>query len=129
MLGEAILRGTPIERRPATQQRLAAKGRHKPIILAQLNRPASTSTRRTRQKDKKVRRGAGASCQNVATELSHRINGFEGQWFFRTMRDRDAGKLGPITRERTEKYNQLTLADYRADLKERWPAFALFMAN
>ncbi len=54
-----------------------------------------------------------------ATELSHRCNGFEGQWFFRTMRDRDADKLGPITKERTAKYDGLTLADYRADLKER----------
>src|SRR6202050_982203 len=72
---------------------------------------------RTRHNDKKV--GAlEAELPNVS-ELSHRINGFEGQWFFRTMRDRDADKLGPITRERTEKYNQLTLADYRADLKER----------
>jgi Asp-tRNA(Asn)/Glu-tRNA(Gln) amidotransferase A subunit family amidase len=53
------------------------------------------------------------------TELSHRINGWEGRWFFRVMRDRDASKLGPITRERTEKYDGLTLAQYRADLKER----------
>jgi len=53
------------------------------------------------------------------TELSHRINGWEGRWFFRSMRDRDANKLGPITRERTEKYDGLTLAEYRADLKER----------
>jgi Asp-tRNA(Asn)/Glu-tRNA(Gln) amidotransferase A subunit family amidase len=35
------------------------------------------------------------------------------------MRDRDASKLGPITRQRTEKYDKLTLAEYRADLKER----------
>jgi Asp-tRNA(Asn)/Glu-tRNA(Gln) amidotransferase A subunit family amidase len=54
-----------------------------------------------------------------ATELSHRCNGWEARWFFRTMRDRDAGKLGPITRERVDKYETLTLADYRADLKER----------
>jgi Asp-tRNA(Asn)/Glu-tRNA(Gln) amidotransferase A subunit family amidase len=53
------------------------------------------------------------------TELSQRCNGFEAQWFFRTMRDRDADKLGPITRERTQKFDSLTLADYRADLKER----------
>ena len=72
---------------------------------------------RTRHNDKKVA-VLEAELPNV-TELSHRINGFEGQWFFRTMRDRDASKLGPITRERTEKYNALTLADYRADLKER----------
>jgi Asp-tRNA(Asn)/Glu-tRNA(Gln) amidotransferase A subunit family amidase len=53
------------------------------------------------------------------TELSHRINGWEGRWFFRTMRERDASKLGPITRERTDKYDDLTLAQYRADLTER----------
>jgi Asp-tRNA(Asn)/Glu-tRNA(Gln) amidotransferase A subunit family amidase len=53
------------------------------------------------------------------TELSHRCNGFEGQWFFRTMRERGADKLGPITRERTYKYDKLTLAEYRADIKER----------
>jgi Asp-tRNA(Asn)/Glu-tRNA(Gln) amidotransferase A subunit family amidase len=54
-----------------------------------------------------------------AQELSHRCNGFEAQWFFRTMRDRDASKLGTITRQRTEKSDKLTLAEYRADLKER----------
>jgi Asp-tRNA(Asn)/Glu-tRNA(Gln) amidotransferase A subunit family amidase len=54
-----------------------------------------------------------------AAELSHRINGFEGQWFFRVMRDRDQSLLGPITRERTGKYDRLTLAEYRADLAER----------
>jgi Asp-tRNA(Asn)/Glu-tRNA(Gln) amidotransferase A subunit family amidase len=53
------------------------------------------------------------------TELSHRINGWETRWFFRTMRDRDASKLGPITAERADKYEDLTLAGYRADLKER----------
>ena len=54
-----------------------------------------------------------------ATELSHRCNGFEAQWFFRTMRERGADKLGPITLERTYKYDKLTLAEYRADIKER----------
>ena len=56
---------------------------------------------------------------STRTELSHRCNGFEGQWFFRIMRDRDASKLGRITLERTDKYDDLTLAEYRADLKER----------
>jgi Asp-tRNA(Asn)/Glu-tRNA(Gln) amidotransferase A subunit family amidase len=72
---------------------------------------------KTRHEDKIV-----AALENElpkVTELSHRCNGFEGQWFFRTMRDRGADKLGPITRERTLKYDHLTLADYRADLKER----------
>jgi Asp-tRNA(Asn)/Glu-tRNA(Gln) amidotransferase A subunit family amidase len=72
---------------------------------------------RTRHNDKKVA-ALEAELPKV-TELSHRINGFEGQWFFRTMRERDDGKLGPITRERTDKFDRLTLADYRADLKER----------
>jgi Asp-tRNA(Asn)/Glu-tRNA(Gln) amidotransferase A subunit family amidase len=72
---------------------------------------------RTRHNDKKVA-ALEAELPSV-TELSHRLNGFEGQWFFRTMRDRDVGKLGAITRQRTEKYDRLTLADYRADLKER----------
>jgi Asp-tRNA(Asn)/Glu-tRNA(Gln) amidotransferase A subunit family amidase len=72
---------------------------------------------RTRHNDKSV----AALEQELAkaTELSHRCNGWETRWFFRTMRDRDAGKLGPITRERADKYETLTLADYRADLAER----------
>jgi Asp-tRNA(Asn)/Glu-tRNA(Gln) amidotransferase A subunit family amidase len=72
---------------------------------------------KTRHDDKTV--AALESELPKVTELSHRCNGFEGQWFFRTMRDRGADKLGPITRERTLKYDHLTLADYRADLKER----------
>jgi len=72
---------------------------------------------RTRHNDKSVA-ALEAELPKV-TELSHRCNGFEGQWFFRTMRDRGIDKLGPITRERTFKYDRLTLADYRADLKER----------
>jgi Asp-tRNA(Asn)/Glu-tRNA(Gln) amidotransferase A subunit family amidase len=72
---------------------------------------------RTRHNDKSV---AALEKDLVnAAELSHRCNGFEGQWFFRVMRDRDASKVGLITRQRTEKYDGLTLADYRADLKER----------
>jgi Asp-tRNA(Asn)/Glu-tRNA(Gln) amidotransferase A subunit family amidase len=72
---------------------------------------------RTRHNDKTVAvLEAELPC---VTELSHRLNGFEGQWFFRGMRDRDVSKLGPITRQRTEKYDGLTLADYRADLEER----------
>jgi Asp-tRNA(Asn)/Glu-tRNA(Gln) amidotransferase A subunit family amidase len=55
----------------------------------------------------------------AAQDLSHRCNGFEAQWFFRGMRERDASKLGPITRARAEKYDNATLAQYRADLKER----------
>jgi Asp-tRNA(Asn)/Glu-tRNA(Gln) amidotransferase A subunit family amidase len=72
---------------------------------------------KTRRNDKAV--AALESELPQVTELSHRLNGFEGQWFFRVMRDRDVKKLGPITRERTEKYDGVTLADYRADLAER----------
>jgi Asp-tRNA(Asn)/Glu-tRNA(Gln) amidotransferase A subunit family amidase len=61
-----------------------------------------------------------------AAELSHRCNGWEGRWFFRTMRERDAAKLGRITMERADKYENLTLAQYRADLKERARIRALY---
>jgi Asp-tRNA(Asn)/Glu-tRNA(Gln) amidotransferase A subunit family amidase len=74
-------------------------------------------TIRTRHDDKDV-----AALENElpnAAELSHRCNGWEGRWFFRVMCDRGESKMGPITRERTHKYDGLTLADYRADIKER----------
>ena len=54
-----------------------------------------------------------------AQELSHRCNGWETRWFFRTMRDRDATKLSRAILQRAQKYEDLTLADHRADLKER----------
>jgi len=54
-----------------------------------------------------------------AQELSHRCNGWEARWFLRSMRDRDIGKLSRTIRERTQKYEDLTLAEHRADLKER----------
>jgi len=54
-----------------------------------------------------------------ATELSHQCNGWENRWFYRAMRDRDAGKLSRIFLERSEKYENLTLDQHRADLKER----------
>src|SRR5580692_6003953 len=72
---------------------------------------------RTRHNDKKVA-ALEAELPSV-TELSHRINGWEGRWFFRCMRDRDVNKMGPITRERVDKYEDVTLAQHRADLKER----------
>jgi Asp-tRNA(Asn)/Glu-tRNA(Gln) amidotransferase A subunit family amidase len=72
---------------------------------------------RTRHNDKKV--AALESELPKVTELSHRCNGWEGRWFFRTMRDRDINKMGPITRERVDKYEDLTLTQHRADLKER----------
>ena len=54
-----------------------------------------------------------------ATELSHRCNGWETRWFLRDMRDRDSSKLSRNIMERAEKYEDLTLAQHRADLKER----------
>jgi Asp-tRNA(Asn)/Glu-tRNA(Gln) amidotransferase A subunit family amidase len=72
---------------------------------------------RTRHNDKKVA-ALEAELPKV-TELSHRINGWEGRWFFRCMRDRDINKMGPITRERVDKYEDVTLEQHRADLKER----------
>jgi Asp-tRNA(Asn)/Glu-tRNA(Gln) amidotransferase A subunit family amidase len=72
---------------------------------------------RTRHNDKTVS-ALEAELPSV-TELSHRINGWEGRWFFRCMRDRDVNKMGPITRERVDKYDDVTLAQHRADLKER----------
>jgi len=72
---------------------------------------------RTRHDDKNI---AALEAELVnAAELSHRCNGWEARWFFRTMRERGVDKMGPITRERVDKYEHLTLADYRADLKER----------
>jgi Asp-tRNA(Asn)/Glu-tRNA(Gln) amidotransferase A subunit family amidase len=72
---------------------------------------------RTRHNDDKV-----AALENDlvhAAELSHRCNGWETRWFFRAMRDRDAAKLSRNVMERAQKYDDLTLAEHRADLKER----------
>ena len=72
---------------------------------------------RTRHNDDKV---AVLETELVdAQELSHRCNGWETRWFFRTMRDRDATKLSRAILERAQKYQVLTLAEHRADLKER----------
>ncbi len=54
-----------------------------------------------------------------AAELSHRCNGWETRWFFRAMRERDAAKLSRNITERSQKYEELTLAEHRSDLKER----------
>jgi len=53
------------------------------------------------------------------TELSHRCNGWEMRWFIRTMRERDAGALSRNILERAQRYEDMTLTDHRADLKER----------
>jgi Asp-tRNA(Asn)/Glu-tRNA(Gln) amidotransferase A subunit family amidase len=54
-----------------------------------------------------------------AAELSHRCNGWETRWFFHTMRERDAGALSRSITERANRYEDMTLADYRASLEER----------
>jgi len=72
---------------------------------------------RTRHNDDKV---AALETDLIhAAELSHRCNGWETRWFFRTMRERDAAKLSRAILERAQKYEDLTLAEHRADLKER----------
>jgi Asp-tRNA(Asn)/Glu-tRNA(Gln) amidotransferase A subunit family amidase len=72
---------------------------------------------RTRQNDDKV--AAHETDLLNAAELSHRCNGWETRWFLRSMRDRDAAKLSRNVTERAQKYEDLTLADHRADLRER----------
>ena len=72
---------------------------------------------RTRHNDDKI-----AALENDlvhAAELSHRCNGWETRWFFRTMRERDAGSLSRAILERAQQYEDLTLAEHRADLKDR----------
>ncbi len=72
---------------------------------------------RTRHNDDKV--AALETDLRNAAELSHRCNGFETRWFFRAMRERDAGKLSRNITERAQKYEDMTLTDHHADLKER----------
>jgi Asp-tRNA(Asn)/Glu-tRNA(Gln) amidotransferase A subunit family amidase len=72
---------------------------------------------RTRNNDKKAA-ALEAELPQV-TELSHRCNGWENRWFLHSMRDRDASKLSRNIMERAEKYEDLTLDQHRADLKER----------
>jgi len=72
---------------------------------------------RTRHNDDKV---AALETDLVnAMELSHRCNGWETRWFIRTMRERDADALSRNILERAQRYEDMTLADHRADLKER----------
>jgi Asp-tRNA(Asn)/Glu-tRNA(Gln) amidotransferase A subunit family amidase len=54
-----------------------------------------------------------------AAELSHRCNGWEARWFINDMRARDESKLSDLIMDRSRKYENLTLAEHRADLKER----------
>jgi Asp-tRNA(Asn)/Glu-tRNA(Gln) amidotransferase A subunit family amidase len=72
---------------------------------------------RTRNNDDKV---AALETDLVnAMELSHRCNGWEMRWFIRAMRERDAGALSRNILERAQRYEDMTLTDHRADLKER----------
>jgi Asp-tRNA(Asn)/Glu-tRNA(Gln) amidotransferase A subunit family amidase len=72
---------------------------------------------RSRHNDKQV---AALEAELVnATELSHRCNGWEARWFLRTMKDKDASKLSRLLLDRTERFETLTLAEHRANLKER----------
>ena len=72
---------------------------------------------RTRQNDDKV--AAHETDLLNAAELSHRCNGWETRWFLRSMRDRNAVQLSRNVMERARKYEDLTIADHRADLRER----------
>jgi Asp-tRNA(Asn)/Glu-tRNA(Gln) amidotransferase A subunit family amidase len=72
---------------------------------------------RTRHNDDKV---AALETDLVnAMELSHRCNGWETRWFIRTMRERDAAALSRSILDRAQRYEDMTLADHRADLRER----------
>jgi Asp-tRNA(Asn)/Glu-tRNA(Gln) amidotransferase A subunit family amidase len=71
----------------------------------------------TRRNDDKV--AALESDLVNAAELSHRCNGWETRWFLHSLEDRDASKLSQKLMERAVMYEGLTLADHRADLKER----------
>jgi len=72
---------------------------------------------RSRQNDDKV--AALETALLNAAELSHRCNGWETRWFLHSMVKRDASKLSRNILDRSRKYEDLTLADHRADLKER----------
>jgi Asp-tRNA(Asn)/Glu-tRNA(Gln) amidotransferase A subunit family amidase len=72
---------------------------------------------RTRHNDEQV--AALETDLADAAELSHRCNGWETRWFFHAMRERDAGALSRSITERANRYEDMTLEDYRASLKER----------
>jgi Asp-tRNA(Asn)/Glu-tRNA(Gln) amidotransferase A subunit family amidase len=72
---------------------------------------------RTRDNDDKV---AALETDLVnAMELSHRCNGWETRWFIRAMRERNAEALSRSILDRAQRYQDMTLADHRADLRER----------
>ncbi len=79
---------------------------------------------RTRDNDDRV---AALEAELVnAAELSHRCNGWETRWFIRDMRDRDAGLLSDVLLDRAARYESMTLAEHRADLRERARVRALY---
>ncbi|HZO45328.1 MAG TPA: amidase [Xanthobacteraceae bacterium] len=61
-----------------------------------------------------------------AHPLSNKINSFEGRWFLRGARDRDAEKLSKIMQTRLAEAETITLADHRAALIERARIRALY---
>jgi Asp-tRNA(Asn)/Glu-tRNA(Gln) amidotransferase A subunit family amidase len=72
---------------------------------------------RTRRNDDKI--AAVETALLNAAELSHRCNGWETRWFLHSLRDRDASKLSRAILDRAQKYEDMTLTDHRADLRER----------
>ncbi len=92
----------------------AAKG-HLEEAVARLNSEGIEI--RSRHNDDKV--AALETALLNAAELSHRCNGWETRWFLHSMRDRDAGKLSRAIMDRAQRYEDMTLADHRADLRER----------
>ncbi|MEA2906005.1 MAG: hypothetical protein QOI12_3392 [Alphaproteobacteria bacterium] len=72
---------------------------------------------RTRHDDDDV--GAIESELADAFALSNRINTWETRWFIDGCAERDASKLSRIMLERLEQARRMTLAQYRAALKER----------
>ncbi len=63
-----------------------------------------------------------------ARPISMRINAWEGRWPLNTYRNRDASKLSCVALERLRDAEAMTLDDYRADLKTREAARAVYEA-
>jgi Asp-tRNA(Asn)/Glu-tRNA(Gln) amidotransferase A subunit family amidase len=78
----------------------------------------------TRADNKKVEAAEAAIEQ--ARPLSIRINSWESRWPLNTYRNRDASKISRIMLTRLAEAEAMTLDDYRADLKARAQARAIF---
>jgi Asp-tRNA(Asn)/Glu-tRNA(Gln) amidotransferase A subunit family amidase len=61
-----------------------------------------------------------------ALALSHRVNSWETRWFIRGCAERDAGKLSKSMLDRLKQSEGMTLADYRAGLKQRAAVRSLY---